>query len=274
MKWPSLKHLNGSFSQSWRLTGIRRFYFARILSSKSVLTIAGENDFWIRRYPYRSGFQVMKISSRTASSRELMGADEDGNWDPEVFLSRLCQTSTNSSGRSYVMENDFLVKELVRLLRDHIEQSHESLTLAINTVSNLTNEESMVLLLMKLGVSSPLIQLLHAGPESVKGDVAFCIHQLHERSTKTSKLLLSTTQSVISSYVLYNSVVEACIPPLLKMLCSDSSFAYGAVHISCDGQENVLDALLRCTMRDLKLTTIMIRNNAFQRLIPMFFSGL
>lgn len=185
------------------------------------------------------------------------------------------------------MNNGDATRELIHVLRSYDDQSIKSLKRAVQSVSNLSLDTTLLDQLTRSGVCSPLIQLLRGGPETVRGDVSLCLYQLHLQSIRRRHLFETSSVAVlnhatsktstaapgpmtISSFTSSESVMRASLLPLLQLLCPPSS---SSSHQTIQQQETALEALLRYSVRNLHLTNALVREDAVSYLVPLLFSG-
>jgi hypothetical protein len=69
---------------------------------------------------------------------------------------------------------------------DHKQQSLKALQFTIESASNLSKDAVLLSQMTKLGVCSPLVRLLHSGPEEVQTEVSLCLYQLHAPAATTT----------------------------------------------------------------------------------------
>lgn len=217
----------------------------------------------MKRRTLRPMLAVSRMSTKAAYFSKRMSRDE------EEHIHELYNISSNSSERKFFLDNENAIRELIYVLRKHDEGSTKALLYAIESIHNIAEDEALLRLLTNIGVCSPLIRLLHKGPEEVKGEVSLCLHQLQSQGNKKRQLLTST----IDSFLAHDSVMQASISPLLHILHTDYPADADPLRYSPHQQEEALDALLRYTVRNLQLTNSLVKNNAMHKLIPLLFSG-
>jgi hypothetical protein len=241
----------------------------------------------------------MSLSTAPFAKR-MVTADEEEVLCKDVLLEELYNRSSNSSERSFFVNNEETIKELIHVLRTHKQQSLKALQFTIESVSNLSKDAVLLSQMTKLGVCSPLVRLLHSGPEEVQTEVSLCLYQLHAQSTKNQHAPAATTSTAsttttstttaashfgakdasprgltIDSFIAHDSVMQASIPPLLRSLqpAPPSPSASSSLQSAVQRQEAALEALQRYTMRHLHLTATLLRHDAIQCLVPLLFSG-
>lgn len=232
-------------------------------------------------------YKATKMSTKaTPFSKRMSESAKEEVHNKELFLKELCNMSSLPSERNFFIDNKGTIRELIYTLRKHNEHSTMALLYAIKAVYNISQDEACYFHMLKFGVSSPLTQLLHTGPEEVKGEVSLCLYHFHSQCLKkqqsTSILSTSTTtvanedncrMPTIDSFLAHGPVMHASIRPLLSILHTHYPIERDPWRYSMEQQVEALDALLRYTSRCLKLTTTLVNNNAIHDLTPLLYSG-
>ena len=198
-------------------------------------------------------------------------AGEDVRLKNEDLMGEMYKKYSACSKDTCHVPNNKLFMELIYILSTFDEQTSACLKHALNLMSvTLTFEDEVASRLIRFGVCSPLINILHLGPEDIKSEVALCLYHLNSRSIKLSGSAMCTFET----YVVDNSTVTACVRPLADVI-RDVHYPHSArlAKYSLEQQEHALDALLRYSLRNIKLTSVLLSEGVVENLIPILFSG-